>query len=279
MGCPRSERQRSSLRPATCGASPVPAPWSNTPDLPPENEHLEPSLAGPDSPVPAVRVYGPRRGARSGARCRTTRSTPAGTATSRHARPTSSNRPRHKPWSRSDPQTAPRRRHHRPGMEPDHRCGRHHQHRGGSSGLKQAVAREDARHKQGRGEAFRGIENHQASRRSSQAAPARRHHTPVTRCRATKLRYRYAGTDDETRDPTQTLDTKRLTLMSGRCGTGLLRAELPRAYLPFTSPHRAQCKQKTALTGSPPQRCATPTTRKWRRFPHLQTGGLVSGRR
>ena len=34
------------------------------------------------------------------------------------------------------------------------------------------------------------------------------------------------------------------------------------AYRPFTSPHRSQCKQETALTGSPPQRCATPTTRK-----------------
>lgn len=51
------------------------------------------------------------------------------------------------------------------------------------------------------------------------------------------------------------------------------------AYCPFTSPHRAQCKQETALTGSPPQRCATPTTREWRGFPHLQTGWLVAARR
>ena len=48
---------------------------------------------------------------------------------------------------------------------------------------------------------------------------------------------------------------------------------------PRTSPHRSQCKQETALMGSPPHRWPTPTTRTWRRFPHLQTGGLGSARR
>ena len=47
----------------------------------------------------------------------------------------------------------------------------------------------------GAGRAFRGIENHQVSRRTSQAAPSRRRHNPITRCRA-HLDYRYAGTDD-----------------------------------------------------------------------------------
>ena len=38
----------------------------------------------------------------------------------------------------------------------------------------------------------------------SQAAPSRRRHNPITRCRA-HLDYGYAGTDDETRAPTQPL--------------------------------------------------------------------------
>jgi hypothetical protein len=44
------------------------------------------------------------------------------------------------------------------------------------------------------------------------------------------------------------------------------------AYCPFTSPHRAQCKLETELTGSLPQRCMTATTRKWSGFPHSHTG-------
>src|SRR5262249_59515040 len=45
-------------------------------------------------------------------------------------------------------------------------------------------------------------------------SPARRLLNPITRCRA-KPHNRYAGTDDG-RGAGQTLDTKRLTLMSGR---------------------------------------------------------------
>ena len=68
----------------------------------------------------------------------------------------------------------------------------------------------------GAGRAFRGIENHQVSRLSSQAAPSRRRHNPITRCRA-NLDYRYAGTDDEDTGTRPPLDAKHLTLMRGSC--------------------------------------------------------------
>ena len=45
-------------------------------------------------------------------------------------------------------------------------------------------------------------------------SPARRLTNPITRCRD-QPHYRYAGTDDG-RGTDQTLDTNRLTLMSGR---------------------------------------------------------------
>ena len=96
-------------------------------------------------------------------------------------------RPPDRPGTRSSPPTAP---------EPGWRWLRRNAIR--------ARPRRVARPQAGSGRAFRGIENPQVSRRSSQAAPSRRRHNPITRCRA-QLRYRYAGTDDEPGDPAQPL--------------------------------------------------------------------------
>jgi len=58
-------------------------------------------------------------------------------------------------------------------------------------------------------------------------SPARRHTNPITRC-WTHPHYRYAGTDDR-RGTDQRLDTKRLTLMSGRSSADTRRHDLLRA--------------------------------------------------
>jgi transposase len=81
-------------RPATQPGSPPPGRWSSTPAWHRRRRSPAPSLAAPNSPAKADRNCDSRPGARSGARCRPTPSTPPATDTSPPVRPTSSLRPR-----------------------------------------------------------------------------------------------------------------------------------------------------------------------------------------